>query len=509
MYHTARWSLRISTGSRRIRAVARRHCLGGHRTGPHRSKPVEDSVPEKPGNWKNGLRPKVVHEVQHIIDRFHEATDGKTQIGVARRDNGVDHLHVERHILVREEYLGRVLEILQPKGERETERDYRRLERDYAGQIERVIPGIVLLTLTKEHPGTLEALNLIDGALGRGVATPNHVLTVSGGEGTPCAATEPQQVYDEIEPFPSVCRDNSGAGTLIYIEDTGLLEHADATHPWLAGVDGEPDPLPPKVKGVQPIPEYTGHGTFVAGVARCMAPAADINVSKVVSVAGRQPQRHSIAGSQLEHDWIRRLEAALGLGADIFHVSVVTHSRHDLPLITFQTWLGHLREYGGAVCVAPAGNDGDRRLTWPAAFQEVISVGALGGDWRGRATFSNFGPWVDVYAPGRDLVNAYATGTYTCNVAPYKGDSRVFYGMAKWSGTSFSAPIVSGLIAARISRTGETPREAAAALLAEARSHAIPGVGPVLLPRCGGHDEGPAECGCHARGHRHHRDDMC
>src|SRR5258707_10735609 len=166
----------------------------------------------------------------------------------------------------------------------------------------------------------------------------------------------------------------------------------------------------------------------------------------------------------------------------------------------------HLHQHKDAVCVVAAGNSGFDRKTWPAAFPGVIAAGALGGDWRGRATFSNFGSWVDVYAPGRDLINAYATGTYTCHVYPYAGQVRNFYGMAKWSGTSFSTPIVTGLIAARMSRTGENARQAAAALLAEARSAAIPGVGPVLLPCCHDHDAcaRPVECCCRTRQHSTH-----
>jgi hypothetical protein len=438
----------------------------------------------EPGSWRNDLEPRVADRVEYIVNAFASPDNGGIEIGVVvDADRRVDYMYAEHQLLVREQYLGQVLEILEQPAERD-------LEQDEPDRVQRVIAGVVLLILGQtpggERPTVISALDQIDGRLGKGIAMPNHVLTVAGDVGG-CPATEPLEVYDEIEPYPSVCQGNGGAGVLIYIADTGLLADA-ASHSWLAGVVGDPDPLPPLAPGgTQPIPPYTGHGTFVAGVARCMAPAADVIVTNAFA----------IAGSTLESDLVPRLVAALGLGVDIFHLTIAASSRDDLPLIAFEAWLKLLRQYKGVVCVVAAGNNGSRELSWPAAFSEVVSVGALAGDWRSRASFSNFGGWVDVYAPGRSIVNAYATGTYTCHVEPYRGQPRTFYGMAKWSGTSFSTPVMTGLIAARMSRTGENGQQAAAALLAEARSRAIPGVGAILLPCC--HDDVPAypaECPC-------------
>jgi hypothetical protein len=437
-------------------------------------------------DWHDEVVRKVADETDLIIGSFADAEPPhRRAIKIVTVNDGIDFMYAEGEILVREEHLEQVLQILEGRT-----RDH--VEQNEPGRIQRVIEGVVLLRLGGERfTRALDALDEIDRQLSPGIATPNQVLTVAGGQGVGCSATEPEEVYYDIEPYPSVCHDGGGAGVLIYMADTGLLKDA-ATHPWLAyGVDmrnpvTDVDPLG---QGDPPaIPPCAGHGTFGAGVLRCVAPEAQIIMSRALLYGG----------SQVESDLVPVLESALSLGADIYHLTMACLSRNDQPLIGFEVWLRHLRRHRGAICIAPAGNCGFDRPEWPGAFPGVISVGALGGDWRGRATFSNFGPWVDVYAPGRDIVNAFATGTYSCYVYPYDGDPRKFYGMAKWSGTSFSTPIVTGSIASRISRTGETAREAAAALLAEAQHHANPGVGPVLLPCCG-----------HRRPPAHHRECCC
>jgi subtilisin family serine protease len=346
---------------------------------------------------------------------------------------------------------------------------------------EDITPGVQLIRFDAQDryahtPTVPEVLRRIkEAGVSEEVVARDYVLTVAPETG-PCPATEPQEVYFEIEPSPGVRMDDlsNGKGKRIYIADTGILADSES-HWWLKAVRGEADPLEPMPGEL--IKPYAGHGTFVAGVARCMARDASVFVSNAFKVAG----------SALESDFVRDLTVALDYGVDIFNLSVTTRAKGIRGLLGFDAWLTLLREqHPNVVCVVAAGNDGSSADFWPAAYAltnaQVISVGALAADWRSRASFSNYGSWVKVYAPGRDLVNAYATGTYECKDAPYTGQLRQFYGMAKWSGTSFSTPMVAGLIAARMSHAKVSALAAATSLLVEARKQRVPGVCAILLP---------------------------
>jgi subtilisin family serine protease len=380
-------------------------------------------------------------------------TEARPEIAVATGGSDdladMQHMHRDGVILVRDADLARVAALV-------------------PGEVEAsLINGVTLYR--PRNLDTEAALTRIEDQFGVGVATPDHVVHIAPGASGVCPASEPEDV--DSPPYPDVNLDpaSDGGGVLVSVVDTGFLPSLDdAAHPWLAGVTGDTESHDPAH-----IRPFEGHGTFVAGIVRCLAPAAQVRVEGFLTRGG----------AVFESEIIAQLDDALDRVPDIICLSAGTLTRRNLGLLGFEVfWENRLRHYKGTVLVAAAGNDQNRGPFWPAAFPWAISVGAL-NERDHRAEFTNFGSWVDVYAPGVGIVNAFPDGVYTYQEPPHVGEVHKFeHGMARWSGTSFSTPIVAGMIAAHMSETGDTGRQAADAVLRLARQNARPRVGSILKP---------------------------
>jgi hypothetical protein len=416
-----------------------------------------------------------ISEIQtaYILENFPDAAVYPPRRPGDPDQDPVEFIYRRLHLLTRDQDLQSVLSILSPPRLTVPD-DEARPPR--VGEVSHPIPGLALIELlgdgqddpVAEARILFGALDEIERLLGPGRAAPDHVMSVT--PATQCPATEPDSEPGDAAPLPGISRSScDGRCVLVVVVDTGLVQDAPARHHWLRGVDGERDL---QVQEGTSIERYGGHGTFIASIVRAMAPRAEVRVARIFEKAG----------ALYESNIVRALLPVLDWVPDVISLSAGTHTWRHHGLLSFHVFVsGPLRECEATILVAAAGNDG---LDWkfsPAEMKEVVGVGALGSPGDARAWFSNHGDWVKVYAPGQDLVHAFARGLYKYHELR-AGQEADFYGMAKWSGTSFSTPIVSGLIAARMSGTGETAHAASASLLRLARTQMLPGVGPVLRP---------------------------
>jgi len=317
--------------------------------------------------------------------------------------------------------------------------------------VDRSIPveglDLVLLQLTPvtDLPSILKRVEELAGKSVQ--VSPNHLVSIS--PATYCPATEPKvPAYPDQEPAVNPPPGFDGAGVKVAVVDTGFVQGAPQ-HPWMAGITGESEPPPPP-GGF--LGHYSAHGLFAASTIRAIAPRAGVHVWRVFADGG---------DTRFETDLVSDLKnKVLVQNPDIISLSAGTHTWNNRTSLAFTKFVEQvmLPQHPDTILVAAAGNDGLDWLFAPADLavahpDRVVSVGALSRNSSRVASFSDRGTWVLVYARGRDLVQAYADGTYHYLETQNKPNAQ-FHGMARWSGTSFATPLVSGLIAARMSGKG-------------------------------------------------------
>jgi subtilisin family serine protease len=270
-------------------------------------------------------------------------------------------------------------------------------------------------------------------------------------------------------------------GVRVAIIDTGLLARPlppSLQHDISLGPNAIEDPDFDKDSYIDPV---AGHGTFIAGIIRDLAPAAELTIEQMIDQAG--------VISEL--DLADRLMSALAKRPHLINLSLggYTDLNHE-PLALRTVWSEIQSQEPPIVVVAAAGNSASNVPFWPAASAFAVGVGAQGVDGT-QAWFSNFGEWVDAWAPGEDLQGAYAAGDYLLHITPrwrrfvpptpmrgvlrrFTGNLsrtmlpvRHFEGVARWSGTSFATPVVVGVIAALMSEQHLTAPEARDRVLAQ------------------------------------------
>ena len=291
----------------------------------------------------------------------------------------------------------------------------------------------------------LATLAELDRDEGRELATPDHFIHVAP-KSTCCPATEPAET-GLTKPWPEMNAkpgSKKGQGINVVVVDTGW-HRAAGSHPWLKDVTGSRENTFDANRRIRP---YAGHGTFVAGVIRAIAPKCNVHVLSF-QVNTRVP-----GGGVRESELVRLMDRALRRRKEthLINLSAGTRTRFNIPPRAFQRWRATAKTMSpDLVVVAAAGNDSSPDYFFPASFDWALGVGSIDRDGR-VSSFSNYGSSVDVYALGRNIVNAFPQGTYFGHERPNIGDERRFtQKLARWSGTSFAAPVVTGLIAEEMS----------------------------------------------------------
>ncbi len=203
-------------------------------------------------------------------------------------------------------------------------------------------------------------------------------------------------------------------------------------------------------------PDGYGHGTHVAGI---VAAATNNGIGTVGTGYNANIMSLRVvdaAGYGTDSDIAQAIVYAVDHGALILNLSLGSYeySQVEADAVNY-AWRKNV------LVIAAAGNDGNDKLNYPSALSKVLSVAATSRI--STATYSNYGPFVGISAPGGDfdfeimwLLGVYSTmPTYYVTL-----NDPTQYGAAQnydyLMGTSMAAPHVAGVAAIRAGQKGYT-----------------------------------------------------
>jgi parallel beta-helix repeat protein len=216
---------------------------------------------------------------------------------------------------------------------------------------------------------------------------------------------------------------------LVAVVDTGIdWYHPDLTANYVAlgydWVNNDPDPM-----------DDNGHGSHVAGVIAA-AINNNVGIAGLAQVRIMAEKALDESGSGRSSELANAIVHAVHQGANIISCSWGTYAESTVLHEAVRYAYEH-----GVLVVAAAGNDATSVKHYPAAYDEVVAVAAT-DELDNPASFTNYGDWVKVAAPGVHIYSTVLDGTY-----------------AYMSGTSMSTPHVSGVAALIWSRFPDMTRD--------------------------------------------------
>lgn len=181
-----------------------------------------------------------------------------------------------------------------------------------------------------------------------------------------------------------------------------------------------------------------GHGTHCAGIIAAIA-------GNGTGVSGIAPEAKIYS--------VKALNArGSGSTADIVQGVISAINRNDVDVISMSLggiyWDSLFQKAidtavsQGIVVVAAAGNEAVDQKSYPAAYNNVISV-AASDSYNDLVSFSNYGKWVDIAAPGLNILSTVPTDFQI----PSDGFEYEAAGYGYMSGTSMACPTVAGTVA--------------------------------------------------------------